>query len=113
MRLIVFLAAALCSAACSTSPSLLPSNDTWQFSGTVSALEGTRVHGPIPGAQLSVVSGVNSNATVTSDGAGRYVFNRMASGTFTLKIAAPGYVSVTPVVHLYRDVAADFALQHQ
>ena len=60
-----------------------------------------------------MVSGANSNATVTSDGAGHYSFAKMASGTFTVKIAAPGYVSVTPVVHLYRDIAVDFALQQQ
>ena len=44
----------------------------------------------------------NTAATVTSDGAGHYAFDSLESGRFTVSIAAPGYVSVTPVVALFR-----------
>jgi hypothetical protein len=64
----------------------------------------------IAGAELTVVSGVNANARVISDGSGRYDFSALDSGRFTMAISAPGYVSATPVVDLYRDIEVNFAL---
>jgi hypothetical protein len=110
MRLKCLLAALLTTSACATSSPVTPSDGTWRFSGTVSAIDGTRVGAPVAGAQLRVVSGVNTAAQVTSDAAGHYVFEGLESGRFTLAIAAPGYVTSTPIVELYRDIEVNFAL---
>ena len=113
MRLKVLLAALLVTSACATPSPVTPSEGTWRFSGSVSAMAGERVVGPLPGAQLTVVSGVNTNTTVTSDAAGRYSFEGLESGRFTVAIEAPGFVSATPVIDLYRDIEVDFALTPQ
>jgi hypothetical protein len=62
---------------------------------------------------LTVLSGVNINAKVTTDISGRYVFTALDSGRFTVTVAAPGYLSAAPVVDLYRDVDVNFALRPQ
>jgi hypothetical protein len=62
---------------------------------------------------LTVLSGVNINAKVTTDILGRYVFTALESGRFTVAVAAPGYLSATPVVDLYRDIEVNFALRRQ
>ena len=103
---VVFLATSAC-----TMPPLTPSTGPWRFSGTVSRVAGTQLGGPIAGAELTVVSGVNSNATVTTDSSGRYVFTALERDRFTVAIAAPGYLSASPVVNLDRDVEANFALK--
>ena len=113
MRLVVLLVTLLGTGACATSVPLEPSEGPWRFSGTVLATDGVRVGAPIPGAHLTVVSGANTAATVTSDAVGHYAFESLESGRFTISIAAPGYVSVTPVVALFRDMQVDFALQPQ
>lgn len=74
---------------------------------------GSQLGGPIAGAELTVLSGVNMNATVTTDSAGRYEFTSLERDKFTVTIAAPGFVSATPVVNLYRDIEANFALKPQ
>jgi hypothetical protein len=111
MRLQVLLVALLTASACAGPSPVAPSEGTWKFSGNISALDGTRPAGPIAGAELTVVSGVNMNAKVTTDNAGNYVFPSLDSGRFTVTIAKPGYVSATPVVDLYRDTEVNFALQ--
>jgi hypothetical protein len=68
---------------------------------------------PIAGARLTVVSGVNADAAVTSDSAGRYMFDNLTGGRFTVAITAPGYVTATPLVELYGDVEVNFALERQ
>jgi hypothetical protein len=113
MRLIVFLIALLTTSACTAPAPLAPSEGPFQFSGTVSALDGSRTGGPIAGAELTVVDGVNLHARVTSDAAGRYVFSGLESGRFAVSIAAPGFVGVVPVVDLYRDIEVNFALKPQ
>ncbi len=109
MRLRLSCLALLAASAC-TSPGVAPSSSTWRFSGTVSAVDGGRVTGPVPGAELTVVSGVNLHATVTSDAQGHYVFPPLAKGRFTLEVAAPGYHGASPVVDLYRDTEVNFGL---
>jgi hypothetical protein len=74
-------------------------------------MDGLRVGGPIAGAELTIVSGANINAHVTSDPAGRYVFSSLESGRFIVTIVARGYVSTTPAIDLYRDTEANFALK--
>jgi hypothetical protein len=99
--------------ACVPPPPVAPSPGPWRFSGTVSRFEGSQVGASIAGAELTVVSGANVNARTTTDRAGRYVFTALDTGTFTVAIAAPGYVSATPVVALYQDLEANFALKPQ
>ncbi len=65
---------------------------------------------PIAGAELTVVSGANRNARVNSDAGGRYLFTDLEEGRFTVTIAARGFATATPVVDLYHDVDATFAL---
>jgi len=38
------------------------------------------------------------------------VYDSLERGRFTISIAAPGFVSVSPVVDLYRDIEVNFAL---
>jgi hypothetical protein len=112
MRLTSLLIALLTTSACAAPSSpVTPSEGPWRFSGTVSAMQGGRVSGPIAGAQLSVVSGVNLNARVTTDVSGHYLFPTLSSGRFIVTISAPGYEAVTPVVDLYQDTEVDFALR--
>jgi hypothetical protein len=112
MFLRLLVPALLVMSAC-TPPPVTPSPGPWRFSGTVSRVEGGQVGTPIGGAELIVVNGANLNARTTTDRAGRYVFTALDSGTFTLTIGAPGYVSATPVVVLYKDLEANFALRPQ
>ncbi len=111
MRQSIVLGLLLTTAACALPAPSTPSSGPFRFTGTVSGMEGTRTGGPIAGAELSVVSGVNSNARVLSDATGRYLFEGLESGRFTVSVSAPGYVSATPVVDLYRDTDANFALK--
>jgi hypothetical protein len=113
MRMKVLLVALLTTAACVPKSPVAPSQGPWRFSGTVLATDGVRIGSPIAGAVLTVVSGVNSNTKVTSDGAGRFAFAALAADTFDVTVAASGYVSATPRVNLYRDIDADFALKPQ
>jgi hypothetical protein len=108
-----YLAALLVSSACASSDPLAPSNGPWRFSGTVSRLDGSRVAGPVPGAELTLTDGARLTAKATSDTDGRYVFTGLETGRYTIVIVARGYVSVTPAVNLYRDTEANFALQPQ
>jgi hypothetical protein len=109
----LLLLALLVMPACTLPPPVAPSPGPFRFSGTVSRSEGNQVGLPISGAELLVINGANLNARTTTDGAGRYVFSALDSGTFTVAIAAPGYVSATPVVTLYKDLEANFALRAQ
>jgi len=113
MRLRTLLTALLIGSACATPSPVTPSAGPWRFSGTVSRVEGGHVGSAIAGAELKVVSGVNINAKVTTDSSGRYVFIALESGRFTVAVAARGYVSAAPVVDLYHDTEANFALAPQ
>jgi hypothetical protein len=114
MRLKILVIALLATSACATSSSpTTPSSGPWRFSGTVSGMDGVRMSGPIAGAELTVVSGVNVNAKVRSDASGHYTFDNLDEGRFTVAIAAPGYVSAAPIVDLYRDIEANFVLKPQ
>lgn len=110
MRLRLLCLGLLAASACASPSSVAPSASTWRFSGTVSAVDAGRITGPIAGAALTVVDGVNLHATVTSDAQGRYVFPRLEKGRFTLAVAASGYQSASPVVDLYRDTEVNFGL---
>ena len=110
MRLNLLLVAMLTTSACAASPSVSPSKGPWRLSGTVSAMDGPRIGGPIAGAQLTVIGGTTDVDKVSSDSAGRFVFGSVESGRFTLTITAPGYVGVAPVVELYKDMEVNFAL---
>jgi hypothetical protein len=97
-------------AGCAQTAPAAPSTGPLRFSGSISALERAQVGAPIPGAALTVISGVNAAAAVTTDGTGHFSFENLQSGRFTLRITAPGYIGVTPVVELYRDTEANFVL---
>lgn len=102
------VAALLASTACvgKTSP-VAPSEGPWRFTGNVSNTASL----PIVGARLTVQDGVNRGTQVTSDSAGNYAFDRLASGRFTVVISASGFTSVSPLVDLYRDLDVNFALK--
>jgi hypothetical protein len=76
-------------------------------------VDGSQIGAPLAGAQLTVTSGDEVRARTTSDTSGHYAFNGLETGEFTLTIAAPGFVSLTPRVNLDRDMRADFAMQRQ
>jgi hypothetical protein len=111
MRLSVLLVALLTTAACAVKSPTAPSPGPWRFSGTVLATDGIHIGSPIAGAELTVVTGVNSNTKVRSDGAGHFAFAALEADTFTVTVAASGYVSAAPIVNLYRDIDASFALK--
>lgn len=113
MRVKVLLAALLMTSACATQASVAPSPGPFRFAGTISVMEGQRVGAPIAGAELKVVEGANSSATVTTDAGGHYEFQGLDSGRFVVRIQAPGFVSATPVVDLYRDIEVNFALTRE
>lgn len=111
VRLALLLAALLVASACAGPSGMEPSPGPWRFSGTVSARDGGSIGGPIHGAQLTVISGINESLQVQSDSTGHFAFDALTGDRFNVTIEAPGYVSVTPTVHLYRDVDANFALE--
>ncbi len=114
MRLIVLMAGFFTIAACATPAPTAPSaSGPWRFSGTISVMDGARVGRPIAGAELRVISGANSNARVTSDTTGHFAFLDLDPGRFTVAVTAPGYVSAAPVVDLFRNIDANFALKPQ
>jgi hypothetical protein len=110
MRLKLPVLALLAVSACATPAPVAPEPGPFRFSGTVSAMNGAQPGRPIAGAELTVVSGVNTNARVTSDAEGHYDFSALDSGRFTMAISAPGFVIATPVVDLYRNTEVNFAL---
>ena len=107
LLLMTALAGAGCQEFFDRSSPVGPSNGAWRLSGTVTSTAGA----PIAGARLTVQEGANRDARVSADGSGRFVFERLESGTFKVIIEAPGFVSVTPVVELFWDVDVDFALR--
>lgn len=104
---------AIClTAACSFKSSpVTPAGSTWRLSGTINIVSGGRITGPIPGARFTVQDGTNKGAQVTSDSSGRYAFADLEGDRFTMLIEASGFVSVAPVVALFRDIEVDFALR--
>ena len=103
---------ALFATACAGLTPVAPGPGPFRFSGTVSRLDGGALT-PIAGADVTVTDGVNKNARVTSDGTGRYVFEALDAGRFTLTITAAGHVAITPVIELHEDTNANFALKPQ
>jgi hypothetical protein len=69
--------------------------------------------GAIAGARLTIESGVNTNAQVTTDADGHYVFTGLQPDGFSVLIEAAGFTSITPRVNLFTDVDATFALSAQ
>jgi hypothetical protein len=113
MRVSVLLLAILATTSCAGLTPVAPAAPgPFRFSGTISRVDGGGVS-PIASASLTVVDGVNKDARASSDGAGRYVFPSLDKGRFTVSISAPGYAGITPVIDLYEDVNADFALKPQ
>jgi hypothetical protein len=114
MRVKMLLGVLLATSSCITSSTpLTPSKGPWEFSGTVYRTDGARVENPIAGAQLTVLTGANTNAHVATDAAGHFVFTGLETGKFTLSIAAPGYISISPAVELWADLQVNFALKPQ
>jgi hypothetical protein len=113
MRLSILMFVLLAASGCASPVPLSPSTGPWRFSGTVSGITGAGTFTPIAGAELTVIDGANINAKVTSGSAGGYAFQGLEGGRFTVAITAPGYVGITPVVELFRDTDANFALKQQ
>ncbi len=107
------LAIVLMATACSTPVGASLSQGPWQFTGTVFGMDGPVVGAPVAGAQLTMSTGEDVRASTTTDTSGHYVFNGLETGSFTLTISAPGFVRLTPLVNLNRDIRADFAIKRQ
>lgn len=75
-------------------------------------MDGPVVGAPVAGAQLTMSTG-GVRASATTDASGQLVFNGLETGSFTLTISAPGFVRLTPLVNLNRDIRADFAIKRQ
>ena len=111
IRALALVVGMLCAACAQQSLPLEPSSSgPYDLSGTISSMTG----GPIAGARLTVQSGVNMDKQTITDATGHYAFDNLESGRFTVVIDAPGFVSVSPVVDLFRDIEANFGLfKHQ
>jgi hypothetical protein len=110
-RLNVLVITLLAAAACKPPEPLTPSNGPWRLSGTIFAVDGSRLGTPLAQARLAIVSGASANTTVSTDTAGHYLFPTLESGRVSMNISAPGFVSVTPAIDLYSDLELDFALK--
>jgi hypothetical protein len=102
----VFAIALFATEACIKRSSLAPGSGPWRLSGTITSLGGAR----IAGARLIVLDGPNRDVQTTTDAGGNYAFQSLESGRFSVLIEASGFVSITPLVDLFRDVEATFAL---
>jgi hypothetical protein len=113
-RIALLFAVAAAASACipaNSSPTTPTGSSNLRLAGTVSIVSAGQLAGQIHGARLTVQDGANRGAQVVSDSAGRYSFNGLQSGRFTVVIEASGFVSVEPVVALYQDLEVNFALR--
>src|SRR5665213_1118259 len=105
----LLLALAMMGAACAITPAspLAPSSadGTVRFTGNVINLS----TGTIAGARLTILSGVNKDAQVTTGADGRYVFAGLQPDGFNVLIEAAGFTSITPRVNLFNDIDATSA----
>jgi hypothetical protein len=111
LRSLVLLAAtaSIVSSGCvkAASPLAPASADgTATFSGSVSSMAGVR----IAGAHLTVLTGANKDTEVDTGADGRYQFEHLQTGSFSVLIQAPGFASITPKIDLFSDIDANFAL---
>jgi hypothetical protein len=66
---------------------------------------------PAAGARVEVVEGVNEGAAATADAAGRYRFEDLLHGSFTIRAQATGFAPETQSVTLSGDRTLDFVLR--
>jgi hypothetical protein len=106
----LLLLTAVLSTACVVKQSPLEpsasSTGPFRFTGTINTVSGER----IAGARLTILDGPNKDAQAATDASGSYVFANLDSGTFNLRIEAPGFNSITLRVDLFRDMDVNFAL---
>jgi hypothetical protein len=102
----VLTATVFSTSACVKGAPLAPSSGTWSFKGSVN----TTATSPIAGALLTVVDGPSQGSQASTDSGGHFTFANLASGRFTVTITADGFQGASPVVDLYADVEANFAL---
>src|SRR5262245_56358824 len=95
---------------CMAPAPLAPTTEPVRFSGTIFRMDNGRVGGPVAAAKLTIVSGVNSNATVSTDAGGHYEFPKLSAGSFDLTISAPGFITLHPTVALGQDLEVNFVL---
>lgn len=108
VSVVVFLASLLSSACVNSTSPLAPASadGTARFTGSISSMAGAK----IAGARLTVLTGPNKDAQVTTDAGGHYEFSSLQSGSFNVLIEAPGFASIAPKIDLYSDIDANFAL---
>jgi hypothetical protein len=94
-----------CGSSAPTAPST-PAPARLTLSGVVS---GAGV-GPLGGARVEVVSGVNLGQSATADAAGRYTLVDLVPGAMTLRASAAGYVPQTSTVTPSASQTVDFSL---
>ena len=83
------VAACLIAAAC---------GNAGRVTGIVNEIEG----GPLPGVRVTI-DGLKTHREATTDGNGRFVFQNLAAGGYTVKADLADYVGDTKVVDLSRD----------
>ena len=103
---VLFVVTYAMSACMTSSEPLTPSDGPWRFSGAIKTLSGSN----IAGARLTVLTGANATAHVTTGADGRYLFENLSGGRFNVLIEASGFASIQPRVDLFRDIEANFAL---
>ena len=64
----------------------------------------------VVGATVAVTDGPDAGRSVQSDGNGRYAFDALTEGTFTIKVTHPGYTDLTRQVTLASDLSLDLAI---
>jgi hypothetical protein len=67
-------------------------------------------HAEISGAVVSIVDGANSGKSATANELGFYTINNVSPGSFTVSVAAGGFVSAAKRVDAVRDVTENFSL---
>jgi len=82
-------------------------NNSGRVTGTVKEIEA----GPLPGVHVTI-DGLKTHQEVTTDGEGRFAFQNLGGGAYTLKTDLADYVADTKVVSVPRGgaLSTDFVL---
>ena len=68
------------------------------------------IAGPVGGARVDVLDGVNAGRSTVADAGGHYTLTNLTSGAFTLRVSATGFVPQSTPVTLADNDTVDFTL---
>jgi Carboxypeptidase regulatory-like domain len=85
-----------------------PTPTRWALSGAVTD---ATAHTPIGGAKLEIIEGVNQGASTSANGEGKYRFDALEPGSFSIHIKADGFENEKRSVTLTADQIVDVALK--